>query len=110
MLTRNTHAKVYQQELSQREYDRLEELAGEKNTSVREMILQAVAAYLQGRQPGTDLDVEAVPAAGGSMRLYLWIPYDRYDELCGQLKDRGLYVQELVIEALRGYGTGHPLS
>ncbi|MFP3870326.1 MAG: hypothetical protein ACLFVT_05520 [Syntrophobacteria bacterium] len=108
MLTRKTHAKVYQQELSKSECDKLEELAGQKATSVHEVLLKALGEYLQHWQPGTDVDVEGVATADGSMRLYLWIPYDRYDELCRETRKRGLYVQELVLEALGRYAERHP--
>ena len=49
------------------------------------------------------LDIEKVLTADNSVRVYLWITYYKYDELCRETKDRGFYVQELLLKAVREY-------
>jgi len=104
MPTRDTHARVYQLELARSEYDQLKILAKRKDISVRKLILEAIQEYLQGWESVADLDIEQLAAADNSVRLYLWIPYDKYGELCRETKDKGFHLQELVLRAVKEYG------
>lgn len=103
MPTRDTDARIYQQELLRSEYDHLKILAKRKNISVQELVLEVMGEYLQGWESGSDLDIEPVLTPDNSVRLYLWVPYDKYDELCRETKKRGVHVQELVLKAIRQY-------
>ena len=104
MPTRATHARIYQQELLRSEYDHLKILAKRKDVSARELLLEVIGEYLPGWESGSGLDIELVVTTDNSVRLYLWIPYDKYDEVCREVKGKGLHLQELVLRAIREFG------
>ena len=103
MLTRKTHARIYQGELSRHDYARLRVLASHRDMPVRELILEALKDCLNGWPGWSLLDIERVLTGDNNVRLYLWIPYDNYEELCREIKKKGFYVQELALRAIREY-------
>ncbi|MBW1982742.1 MAG: hypothetical protein JRJ12_16165 [Deltaproteobacteria bacterium] len=106
MMTRDTHARIYQQELPRRLCRDLENIASSQGIHWRQLLVDCLRRYLgdwDGRQL---LDLEDVPADEHNIRLYLWIPYEKCDELEQLLKSRGIQLQELTREALRTKGPG----
>jgi hypothetical protein len=100
MPTRETHARIYQQELSSTEYNALKGLAKQKKVSIQEFVLDRIRAYLGDWRSSSFLDVQEVITKEGSLRIYLWLPYDVCDELERLMKKRGSYVQELARRAV----------
>lgn len=108
MPTRATHARIYQGEITETKYRELGSLEKRKGIPPRELILKAVGKYLENGDPKYSLDIEEVLLNDNRMRLYLWVPYERYGELDCLMKSRGAYIQELVRKAMKGYNKTEP--
>ena len=103
MLTRDTHARIYQGDLSRSKYDELQGLARQKNMTIQDLILDAIRKYLSDLKSEFSLDIEEVTLNNGGARFYLWAPYKIGDKLDRLMKSRGVYLQELVSKAINGY-------
>jgi len=101
MLTRDTHARIYQGELSSQVYNRLLSMAGSSRLSVREVVSSAVKEYLNNWEGSASLDIEEVVISNDQIRFYLWLPYPDCPELDRFMTTRGRHVQDLVREAIR---------
>ncbi|MBW2005785.1 MAG: hypothetical protein JRI72_14525 [Deltaproteobacteria bacterium] len=108
MLTRDTHARIYQGDLSKGEYDELQSLARQKNISVRDLLLDAIRAYLKNGKLRFSLNIEEVLLNTASVRFYLWLPYEIRDELDQFIKSRGTYIQEFIKKAIKNYSKNEP--
>lgn len=100
MLTRDTHARIYQGELPDNKYGELGVLAKQKGVSLHELILEAIRGYLEKGKPKFSLDVEEVALKSGDMRFYLWLPYEILEEIDHLIKNKGIFLHELVRKAL----------
>ncbi len=103
MLTRETHARIYQGEITDNEYSKLKSSGKEESISLRELILETVRKYLEDWETKYSLDIEKVVLNNGSVRFYLWLPYQVCDKIDQLMKNRGTYVQELVRKAIWEY-------
>ncbi|MBW1678257.1 MAG: hypothetical protein JRJ79_17080 [Deltaproteobacteria bacterium] len=101
MLTRETHARIYQGELAESKYRALHLLAKQKDVSPCELILEAIRKYMENWDPKYSLDIEELVLNDGSVRFYLWVPYEKYGELDRLMKSKGTYIQELFRKAIR---------
>ncbi len=101
MLTRETHARIYQGEITHNEYKELESAAKEEGISLREFILKAIRKYLENWDSRHSLDIEGVALNDGGIRVYLRVPYEKYSELDYLMKNRGTYIQELTRKAIK---------
>ena len=101
MLTRDTHARIYQGEVSGPKLDILQKLSNKKKLSLSSLILFAITDYLKDRDFAGDLDIEAVKLSSENVRLYLWVPYKTYYELEKFMKIKGIDIRGLTIESLR---------
>jgi hypothetical protein len=100
MLTRETHARIYQGEINQNEYRKLESMAREKRISLRELFIELIRKYLKNWDARYSLDIEGVALNDGRTRFYLWVPYEKYSELVRLMRRNGAYVQELLSKAV----------
>ena len=103
MLSRDTHARIYQGEFSKREYEEILHLAGKRNASAQELILNAIAFYLKNGGLSKSLSVEMIMLDGPSLRVYLWLPYDMRDKIELMMKEKGSYIQVLVRKSIEAY-------
>jgi hypothetical protein len=101
MLTRETHARIYQGELSEREYIELRSVANHKGLPLRELILGAIKTYLENWEPRHSLDVEEAVLNEERVRFYLWLPYENLSELDRLMTSKGSYVQQLLKKAVK---------
>lgn len=100
-LTRDTHARVYQGELNSADYEGLRDLSKARKIPIREILVDSVTAYLGDWDKGRALDVEELILGDGSVRLYLWVPYELCDELERRALKKGIYLQKLIKNALK---------
>ena len=101
MLTRETHARIYQGEIGNNEYSELESAAKGEGIPLREFILKEIIIYLKNWDLICALDIEEVALNDGRIRFYLWIPYEKYVELDRLMKSSGTaYIQELTRKAM----------
>lgn len=103
MLTRDTHARIYQGELSKCVCEELVRLARQNNTSAQALILEAIGAYLKNGELTSSVDVEMVETNGSRVRCYLWLPYDTCDKVELMMKGKGTYIQGLVRKSIEAY-------
>jgi hypothetical protein len=108
MLTRDTHARIYQGDLSRSEHDKLQTLARQKNVTVRDLISDAINKSLRDLRSGFSQDIEEVMLHNGRLRFYLWLPYQVCGKIDRMMKNRNTYVQELVRQAIREYNKADP--
>jgi len=108
MIARDTHARIYQGDLSNSEYDKLKSLARRKNVSVRSLILDAIRKYLKDWNSRFSLNIEKVVLNNTSMRFYLWLPYEIRDEIDQFINNRGTYIQELIRKAIKDCSKTEP--
>jgi hypothetical protein len=99
MLTRETHARIYQGELSEKEYSELKSAANQKNLSLRGLVLEAMRKYLEDWEPRYSLDIEEVVLNDERLRFYLWLPYENLHDLDLLMASKGSYVQQLLKNA-----------
>jgi hypothetical protein len=102
MLTRATHARIYQGELTTAEYEELNLLARKRSASVQTLILEAIRAYLKNELLAS-LDVELVETDSSGIRPYLWVPYDAHSKIELIMKEKGSYIQGLVRKSIEAY-------
>jgi len=100
-LTRDTHARIYQGELDPADYDRLMDLSKAKKIPIRGILVDSVTAYLGDWDKGRVLDVEELILGDGSVRVYLWVPYELCDELERKALEKGTYLQKLIKNSLK---------
>jgi hypothetical protein len=103
MPTRETHAKLYQGELTTAEYEELNLLARQRSASVQALILEAIRAYLKNDELLASMDVELVEINNSGVRCYLWMPYDTHSNIELIMKERGTYIQGLVRNSIEAY-------
>ena len=101
MLTRETHARIYQGEITNNEYSELESAAKGEGISPRKFIIKEIRKYLKNWDSKHALDIEEVALDDGRTRFYLWIPYENYRELDQLMKARGSYIQDLTRKVIR---------
>jgi len=101
MLTRDTHARIYQGELSKQRYEKLQSTAGSSRLPVREVVLSAVKDYLDEWQGAASVEIEEVVLSNSQIRFFLWLPYAYCSELRRLMTMRGKDVQDLVREAIK---------
>ncbi|MBW1717275.1 MAG: hypothetical protein JRJ77_15870 [Deltaproteobacteria bacterium] len=101
MLTRETHARIYQGELAAGKYEELNLLARQRSTSTEALILEAIRAYLKNDELMVSMNVELVPVNNCHVRCYLWLPYDTSSKVELMMKGKGTYIQGLVRTSLR---------
>ena len=104
-LTRDTHARFYQQDLLNADYESLKSLAEEKNMSVRALMLEAIRKYFGDWDLRLLLDIETVTLNDGRKRVFLWLPYEIFDEFELLAKGKGVFVEELVRAALKEFNS-----
>jgi hypothetical protein len=104
MVTRETHARIYQGELSEKESSELKSAAKKKKLSLRELILDTITKYLENWEPQYSLDVEEVVLNDEHVRFYLWLPYEDLDELDHRMTGKGSYIQQLLKKAVSARG------
>jgi len=92
MHTRETHARIYQYEITDNEYRELKRSAKQETISFHELILEIVRKYLENGDPKYLLDIEKWVLNDGGVRFYLWVPYEEYGELDRLMKSRGIHV------------------
>ena len=82
MLSRDTHARIYQGELSSQRCEKLRSTGDSGCSSVKELVLSAVKDYLKNWEGTASLDVEEVVLSNDRIRFFLWLPYVHCSEFC----------------------------
>lgn len=100
-MDRDTHARIYQREISRDHYEMLRALASQKHTSVRKLLRDAIKQYLNDSESRSLLDVEEMETSCANVRFYLWLPYENVAELDQLMKKRGTCLQQLVLKAIK---------
>jgi len=103
MITRDTHARIYQQDLPRNQLVELKRLASQMNMSDQKLILEAIRKFLGCWSSRFDLNIEKVLLKNGDMRFFLWLPYQILDELERLLKCKEIHIQELARSAIMEY-------
>jgi hypothetical protein len=103
MPSRQTHARVYQLDFNVEEYEVLRYQAARLDLNVRDFILAALRAYLPNWGSSSSVEVELVEIGDDKRRVYLWIPYEVYDEIEDLVANRGFSLQTLVRRAIASY-------
>jgi hypothetical protein len=73
MVTRDTHARIYQHELSKQEYDRVHQLASRQQFNVNELLASSVNTCLKGWGIHNFVEIEEMTVDDEKIRFYLWI-------------------------------------
>ena len=101
MLTRDTHARIYQGEVSRQRYEKLQSAAGNTGLSVREVVLAAVKEYLKNWEGTASMDIEEVVLSNDQIRFFLWLPFADCSELCRLMMSRGKDIHDVIHEAIK---------
>jgi len=107
MTTRLTHARIYQHELSGKEYDRLKRIAWKNHVSIKELIVAAIKYYLKDYfhefAVQDSFKIEEVWVDEQTVRFFLWIPYSMCNGVEQFMKEKQQYIQELTCMAIHSY-------
>ena len=101
MVTRDTHARIYQHELSKQEYDRLHQLASSQQVNVNELLASSVKACLKKWGIQNSIEIEEITVDDGKVRFYLWIPYTCRDLLERVLRKKHKHIQDVIPWTIR---------
>ena len=102
MLTRETHSTIYQGEISQSKHSELESAVRGEGISPRKFILKEISNYLKNQNSKHALGIEDIALNDGRTRFYLWIPYQKFEELDHLMKITGIiHIQKLARKAIK---------
>lgn len=101
MVTRDTHARIYQHELSKQEYDQLHQLASSRQVSVKELLARSVKACLKKWGIENSIEIEELNVDDKKIRFYLWIPYTSLDSLEHETRKQRKHIQDVLRLVIR---------